>query len=153
MPQKVIKWFSAMSGCHKQAWYNFSLQRISVSKQIGENTSFQKNPFQRITIITKGQTRKIKGAICNIPVQKIVMNCIILSRSPKGNGIFIVKLNRKIQCICHVSFEVVRPEMVAKLLTYLQNINPSQKNIVVDLNNMLSQLKTFIIKMNKTNFD
>ena len=47
MPQKANKGFSAMSGCHKQAWYSFPSQRILVSKQIGENTCFQKNPIQK----------------------------------------------------------------------------------------------------------
>ena len=45
----------------------------------------------------KGQTPKIKGTICNIPVQKIEVNCIILPRWPKGNGIVIVKLKTKIE--------------------------------------------------------
>ena len=33
--------------------------------------------------------------------------------------------------------------MVAKLLTYLKSINPLYKNIGVDLNNILSKLKSF----------
>ena len=57
----------------------------------------------------KGQTPKIKGTICNIPVQEIEMNCIILPPRPKGNGIAIAKLKTKIEYKGHVLFEAVRP--------------------------------------------
>ena len=50
-----------MSSCRKQARYSFPSQRILVSKQIGENTCFQKNPIpknynniQRINFKDKG---------------------------------------------------------------------------------------------------
>ena len=110
------------------------LERIRVSKRI---------LLKKITIIPKGQTPKIKGTICNISVQEIETNCSIFPRSPNSNGIVIVKLKRKLEYNSHVLFEVVRPEMVAELLTYLKNINTFYKNVGVDLNNIPSELKSF----------
>ena len=90
--------------------------------------------------MSKGQSPKIKGTICNILVQEIETNCSVLPRPPNSNGIVIVKFKKKIIYKSHVLFEVVRREMVAKLLTYLKSINQLYKNIGVDLNNIPSEL-------------
>ena len=94
-------------------------------------------------MMPKEQTSKIKGTICNIPVQEIETNCSILPCPPNSNGIVIVKWKRKIEYKVHVSFEAVRPEMVAKLLIYLKRITPFYKDIGVDLNNIPSELESF----------
>ena len=91
----------------------------------------------------KRQTPKIKGTICNIPVEETESNCSIFLCLPNSNGIFILKLKGKLECKGHVLYEAVRPEMVAKLLTYLKRINPLYKNIGVELNNIPSELKSF----------
>ena len=54
-----------------------------------------------------------------------------------------MKLKRKLEYKGHALLEKVRWGMVAKLLTYLKSINPLYKNIGVDLNNILSKLKSF----------
>ena len=64
---------------------------------------------------------------------------------PNSNGIVVVKLKIKLEYKGHVFFEGFRPEMVAKLLTYLKSINPLYKNIGVDLNNIPSELKALVI--------
>ena len=93
--------------------------------------------------MSKGQTSKIKGTICNIPVQETETNCGIFPCLPNSNGIVIVKLNGKLEYKGYVLYEAVRPEIVAKLLTYLKRINPLYKNIGVELNNIPSELKSF----------
>ena len=92
-------------------------------------------------MMPKEQTSKIKGTICNIPVQEIETNCSILPCPPNSNRIVIVKWKRKIEYKVHVSFEAVRPEMVAKLLIYLKRITQFYKNIGVDLSNIPSELE------------
>ena len=54
-----------------------------------------------------------------------------------------MKLKRKLEYKGHALLEKVRWGMVTKLLTYLKSINPLYKNIGVDLNNILSKLKSF----------
>ena len=54
----------------------------------------------------KGQQRKIKDAICNIPVDQ---TCNILQRPP---GIMLLKLKRKLEFRGHVYFQAVRPRVV-----------------------------------------
>ena len=58
----------------------------------------------------KGQQRKIKGAICNIPVE-CDQTCNIL-RLPERSGIIPLKLKRKLEFGGHVYFQVVRPRVV-----------------------------------------
>ena len=93
--------------------------------------------------MSKVQTPKIKVTICNIPVQEIETNFGISPCLPNSNGIVIVKLNGKLEYKGYVLYEAVRPEIVAKLLTYLKRINPLYKNIGVELNNIPSELKSF----------
>ena len=59
----------------------------------------------------KGQQRKIKGAICNIPVE-CDQTCNILPRPPERSGIILLKLKRKLEFRGHVYFQAVRPQVV-----------------------------------------
>ena len=54
----------------------------------------------------KGQQRKIKGAICNIPVQCDVI-CKTLPCPPERSGVIMLKLKCKIQFGVHVYFQAV----------------------------------------------
>ena len=49
----------------------------------------------------KGQCLKLKGALCNIPID-VVDLCNTLLRPADSNGIIIVKLKRKLQYRGHV---------------------------------------------------
>ena len=64
----------------------------------------------------KGQQRKIKGAICNVPVD-CDQRCNIL---PERSGIILLKLKRKIQFGGHYYFEAVRPEFIMTALNWLK---------------------------------
>lgn len=78
------------------------LEQIIIAQQI---------VFEEIVMLPKGQQRKIKGAICYVPVD-CDQTCNILPCPPERSGIFLLKLKRKIQFRGHVYFEAVRPEFV-----------------------------------------
>ena len=63
----------------------------------------------------KGQQRKIKGAVCNIPVS-CEETCRVLPRPADSSGIIMLKLKRKLQFRGHVYFQAVRPEIVLHAL-------------------------------------
>ena len=56
----------------------------------------QRIVFEKIVVMPKGQQRKIKGAICNIPVE-CDQTCNQLPRPPHRLGIIMRKLERKLQ--------------------------------------------------------
>ena len=53
----------------------------------------------------KGQSLKVKGSICNIPISEIGNNCKSLPRPAISNGVIVVKLKRKAEYRGHVLFE------------------------------------------------
>ena len=67
--------------------------------------------FKKITVMPKGQSPKVKGNICNIPVTKIESNCKSLPRPADSNEIIVVKLKRKNEFRGHVLFESARPRI------------------------------------------
>ena len=54
----------------------------------------QRIVFEKIVVIPKGQQRKMKGAICNIPVE-CDQTCNQLPRLPHRLGIIMRNLKRK----------------------------------------------------------
>ena len=58
----------------------------------------------------KGQYPKVKGAICNVPVEAEDV-CNVLPRPPENNGLLFLKLKKKLQYRGHVYFEAVRPDI------------------------------------------
>ena len=94
----------------------------------------QRIVFEKIVVMPKGQQRKIKGAICNVPVQ-CDETCSILPRPPERSGIILLKLKRKLQFRGHVYFEAVRPEIVISALNWLKVNNPLYKKIEINCTN------------------
>ena len=89
----------------------------------------------------KGQQRKIKGAICNVPVECDKV-CNILPHPPERSGIILLKLKRKLQFRGHVYFQAVRPEFVKSALTWLKVNNPLCKDIMINCENISVELTT-----------
>ena len=85
----------------------------------------------------KGQTPKLKGALCNMPID-IVDVCNTLPGPADSNGIIKVKLKRKLQYRGHVYFEYVRPNFILKFLQYLKLNYPLCNDIEIDLDNIPS---------------
>lgn len=82
----------------------------------------QRIVFEKIVIMPKGQQRKIKGSICNVPVQ-CDKTCNVLPRPPERSGIIMLKLKRKLQFRGHVYFQAVRPAFIQTGLTWLKSNN------------------------------
>ena len=70
----------------------------------------------------KGQSPKLKGALCNIPVEHVDVGSL-LPRTTDSNGLVIVKLMKKLECKGHVLFEPVRTRFIVDLLSYLKRVN------------------------------
>ena len=69
----------------------------------------------------KGQSPKVKGNVCNIPVTEIESNCKSLPRPADSNGIIAVILKRKNEFRGHVRFEPVRRRINRKILELFIN--------------------------------
>ena len=108
------------------------LEQILVSQRI---------VFQKIVVMPKGQQRKIRGAICNVPVS-CEETCHVLPRPPDSSGIIMLKLKRKLQFRGHVYFQAVRPEVVLHALQWLQRNNVLYENVAINLENIDRELSS-----------
>ena len=70
--------------------------------------------FKKISIMFKGRSPKLKGAICNLPLDVVNVSNILLRRAV-SNGVVIVKPKGKLQYRGHVYFESVRPNFICRL--------------------------------------
>ena len=75
--------------------------------------------FKKISIMSKVQSPKLKGTLCNIPID-VVDACKILPCLVDSNDIIIVKLKRKLQYRGHIYFESARPNFILRFLQYLE---------------------------------
>ena len=94
----------------------------------------QRIVFEKIIVMPKGQQRKVKGAICNVPVE-CDQTCKILPRPPERSGIIMLKLKRKLEFRGHVYFQAVRPQFVLNALNWLKVNNPLYNNITINVKN------------------
>ena len=111
------------------------LEQILVSQRI---------VFQKIVVMPKGQQRKIRGAICNVPVS-CEETCHVLPRPPDSSGIIMSKLKRKLQFRGHVYFQAVRPEAVLHALQWLQRNNELYQNVAINLQTLIENYRVFVI--------
>ena len=95
--------------------------------------------LKKINIISKGQSPKLKGALCNIPIDVVDVSNT-LPHPADSNGIIIVKLKRKLQYIRHVYNKSVRPNFILRFLQYLKLNNPLYHDIEIDVDNIPSFL-------------
>ena len=98
--------------------------------------------FKKIAIMPKGQSPKMKGNICNVPID-VVDTCNSLPRASDSNGLLIVKLKRKAEFRGHVLFEPVRPNFVLRVLEYLKQNNPLYHDIEINISSIPNNLKVF----------
>ena len=75
----------------------------------------QRIVFEKIVVMHKGQQRKIKGAICNVPVE-CDQTWYQLPHQPDRSCIMILKVKRKLQSRGHVYFQASRPELIQQVL-------------------------------------
>ena len=95
--------------------------------------------FKKIMIMPKGQFPKIKGAICNIPID-LNDTCNVLPRNETNSGILFVKLKRKLQFKGHVYFQPVSPSKLNDALLFLKVNNHLYADIEIDLDQIPEEL-------------
>ena len=78
----------------------------------------------------KVEFSKIKGSICNVPIETANV-CNILPRPAFTNGLILVKLKGDLQCRGNVYFEPVFPHIICQVLAYLKSHNKFYEDISV----------------------
>ena len=73
------------------------LEKVLISKRL---------LFKKVVIMPKGNSPKIKGAICNVPVDAEDV-CNVLPRPACSNGLLLLKLKRKLMYRGHVYFKPI----------------------------------------------
>ena len=68
----------------------------------------------------KGEFSKIKGSICNIPIE-VANVCNFLPRPSVSHGLIVVKLKQDLKYRGHVYFEPVRLHVIYQTLIYLKS--------------------------------
>ena len=99
------------------------LEKIIISKRI---------LFKKVTIMSKGQAPKMKGAICNVPINAADI-CNVLPRGMDNNGVVRVTLKKKMSFKSNVYFQPVRPNFINEILLFLKNSNPLYSDIEIQL--------------------
>ena len=95
----------------------------------------QRLVFQKIVVRPKGQQRKIKGAICNVPVNCEIV-CKSLPRPSEQSGVILLKLKRKLKYSGHQYCESVRPESLRRALKFLKEKNHLYQNVEINMENI-----------------
>ena len=93
----------------------------------------QRIVFEKIIVMAKGHQRKVKGALCNVPVE-CDQTRSLLPRPPERFGIIMLKLKRKLQFRGHVYFQAVRRHFVLQALQWLKANNILYKEIQIHIN-------------------
>ena len=76
--------------------------------------------FKKVAIMQeKGKFAKIKGIICNVPVETDTV-CNVLSRPVSNNGLIIVKLKSHLRYPEYAYFGSVCPSVIYEALNYLK---------------------------------
>ena len=99
------------------------LEKIIISKRI---------LFKKVTIMSKGQAPKMKGAICNVPINAADI-CDVLPRGMDNNGVVRVALKKRMCFKSNVYFQPVRPSFINEILLYLKNVNPLYSHIDIQI--------------------
>ena len=69
------------------------LERVLVAKWI---------LFKKVTIRSKGESPKVRGTVCNIPIENAVDNYNVLLRPTERYRVSIVKLKITVQSSCYI---------------------------------------------------
>ena len=95
--------------------------------------------FKKILTMPRGEFRKIRGTICNLPLD----SPDVVTELPRGNdsnSIVILKLKRKLEYKGIVYYESVRPSILLEFLTFLKDNNPLYSDIELVTDNVPKQL-------------
>ena len=125
---------------------------LAILEKLEQILICQRIVFQKIVVMPKGQQRKIRGAICNVPVS-CEETCQVLPRPPDSSGIIMLKLKRKLEFRGHVYFQAVRPELVLHALQWLQQNNELYKKVSIKLENIDHELSSLCVQEQETESD
>ena len=120
---QIFEFPDSLSGLRK-------LEKVLIAKRL---------LFKKVTIMPKGQSPKIRGAICNVPINSEEI-CNVLPRGMDNNGIVQVRLKKRLNFKSHVYFEAVRPEYLQNVLTFLKQENPLYSDINIVMTNIPNEL-------------
>ena len=87
----------------------------------------------------KGSFPKLKGSICNIPVDRAIITNT-LPHAADSSELVMVKLKRKLSFRRHVYFEPVCPKSLYQALLYLKENNPIYHDTSTNMNNIPNEL-------------
>ena len=99
-----------------------------------------------------GQSPKVKGNICNIPITEMESNCKSFPTFADSDGIIIVKLKRKNNFRGHVLLEPVKLRIIERFLNCLKLNNPLYRDVEITLENLLEGYPNLQMKFQKTTF-
>ena len=119
---KVIKGKVPCQAVYNDMFVDDIPTELSTLEKLEQILIAQRIVFEKIVVMPKGQQRKIKGAIRNVPVE-CDKTCQTLPRAPESSGIILLKLKRKLQFRGHVYYQAVRPETVLNALNWLKEKN------------------------------
>ena len=108
---------------------------LAVLEKLEQVLIAQRIVFEKIVVLPKGNQRKIKGVICNVPVS-CVETCKELPRAPESSGIIMVKLKRKLQFRGHVYFQAVRQDVMLNALQWLQENNELYRDVSINMDDV-----------------
>ena len=86
---------------------------------------------------------KIKGSLCDIPVNEVYDNCKSLPRPAESNGLLIAKLKCNSDYRSHVLFEPVRPLFVENFLKFVKHHNHLYLDIQINMEKLPSNVLGF----------
>ena len=138
---KVIKGKVPCQAVYNDMFVDDIPTELSTLEKLEQILIAQRIVFEKIVLMPKGQQRKIKGAICNVPVE-CDKTCQTLPRAPESSGIILLKLKRKLQFRGHVYYQAVRPNIVVNALNWLKANNELYKTITIDIDRIDRNLPT-----------
>ena len=80
-----------MSGCSENMYVDEIPTELFSLEKLEQILIAQRIVFEKIVVMPKEQHRKIKGAICNVPVE-CDQTCNQLSRPPDRSGMIMLEL-------------------------------------------------------------
>ena len=138
---KVIKGKVPFQAVYNDMFVDDIPTELSTLEKLEQILIAQRIVFEKIVVTPKGQQRKIKEAICNVPVEWD-KTCQTLPRPPERSGIIFLKLKRKLQFRGHVYYQAVRPEIVLNALNWLKAHNELYKTVTIDIDRIDRNLTT-----------
>ena len=90
---KVIKGKVPCQAVYNNMFVDEIPTELSTLEKLEQILIAQRIVFEKIVVMPKGQQKKIKGAICNVPVE-CDKTCQTLPRAPESSGIILLKLKR-----------------------------------------------------------